>query len=132
LLTVLGLNLHRLWVETPDRVPTTPESVVVHAVLSPACQQGDGPVFVVAPEPEPLLRPIFTAYALGDRSPILVKSDDLARLFGTGQAPFRCIVVEGSRDAQGQAQELLRQVYAGRSVTTLTDHSGRTRVTLVR
>lgn len=121
--TILVLNSIRFWVETPGSVPTYVDSVIVRAVFSSECSGPHRRSVVIAPEPVPLLRPLFHSYDLGDRTPILVSFKDA--LQSSDFDPTWCFVLSNLSDPRAQTiQGILSAKYPQKETEILNDYSG--------
>lgn len=74
---ILGLNLHRFWVESPPRTFVSTSAVAVRAVRSPPCTEGSG-VPVVVGDSLFQLESVFMSY--GDHPKPLLLSQEALRL----------------------------------------------------
>jgi len=77
LVAAFSLNVERFWHETPQDIPTSPDSVAVRAVLSPSCRDLPRQTLIVGAHPEPLLQPAIDAYNLGQETPKIATFDTL-------------------------------------------------------
>jgi hypothetical protein len=132
LIAVLPMNLHRFWTTTPGDIPTTRESVVLRAVLDPVCQEGRASVLVIAPETEPLLKPILASYDYRLREqPLLVTTAVAPKLMGLGGVELSCAVIAGSEVERRTIAGLIATCRPDASVQALADRSGRVEVAVI-
>lgn len=129
--TILVLNSIRFWVETPRSAPTTFESVVARAVFSSECSGPHRRAVVIAPEPAPLLEPLFSSYDMGDRTPILVSFSDV--LQHSDFDPSQCFVLSGLYDSRAESiRGLLSAKYPQKEASILKDYSGQREILVFR
>src|SRR5690606_4462400 len=99
-------------------------------ILSSACSEGEGLRFVIGEKPEPLFKPAIETYRLGEKAPVLVQWDNLQPVVTARSDDVVCAVVMGPRADRSRIEGVLRTVWPDKSFATLTDHSGRTEVTV--
>lgn len=129
--TVLVLNSLRFWVETPGSTPTSVESVVARAAFSSECNDAGGRTVVIAPEPVPVLEPLFRSYNLGDRSPLLLRFEEALQRPSLGTSG--CLILAGLHDQRAQIlQSRIKTQYPERSEYALQDYSGQRQVLVYR
>jgi len=90
--TVLTLNLHRFWVETPGRMPANSESLAVGAFRSPICASEADRTVIVDRAPDAVLRLALESYAPGADIPRLVAHAALAPSQPLAVDDVRCVV----------------------------------------
>jgi hypothetical protein len=79
---------------------------------------------VLAPEPEALLAPVFDSYALGGRSPVLLRYDETASILTATKSSIACVVMMGDNQAREGAITALMPHFEGATVKVVSDRSG--------
>ncbi len=107
LAAVVTLNLYRFWHEIPLRAKRSPEAVAMRALFSPECQS---PALIVGQFPDPLLKPVVSTYALGDRTPRIASFEQVldAPNFSVGAS---CVILMPEDDKQ--SDQVLAQLKTG-------------------
>jgi 4-amino-4-deoxy-L-arabinose transferase-like glycosyltransferase len=121
---VLGLNLHRFYIESPPVAPIADEAVAVRAVRSHACDDGGRPT-VVGGNGD-ILRSAFRSYQ-GQPLPPLVTPEELGALLpALGTQTSGCIVLlpPANEMSEGALAVLRASGGADWRSETITDYSG--------
>lgn len=128
---ILVLNSIRFWVETPESTATSVESVIARAVFSSECSGPGRQTVVIAPEPVPLLTPLFRSYDLGDRAPLLVSFEDAMQ--NSDFDASQCFVLSNLSDPRAESiQSTLNSKYPQKQTEILSDSSGLREVLIYR
>jgi hypothetical protein len=122
---VLGLNVHRFWVDSPKRIHLTQEAVAIGAIHSPHCGPDPARTIIVMRATEPLLKPALMSYFPRGGMPRMVNHAALE----PGRPPVidaaRCVVLAHPTDAPAQrALDDLRRAHPSGLTVPFTGRAG--------